>query len=65
MERMGSVPNLPLKLSVSIGTMLNVEGDEHGDGTCKQALTNISNLRESMMKISFGENTCSDPAYGN
>ena len=40
MQRMGSVPNLPVKRSVSIGTMLNFDGDGHGhgDGTCKQAL---------------------------
>ena len=40
---MGSVANLPIKLSVSIDTMLNFEGEGHkhgdGDGTCKQAFT--------------------------
>ena len=36
-ERIGSVPNLPFKQSVSIDTMLNFDGDEHGEGTCKQA----------------------------
>ena len=41
MERMGSVPNLPIKQSISIGTMLNFDGDghRHGDGKCKQAFT--------------------------
>ena len=39
-ERMGSIPNLPIKRSISTGTMLNFDGDRHGDGdgTCKQAL---------------------------
>ena len=38
-DRMGSVPIsvpiLPIKRTVTIGTMLNFDGD--GDGTCKQA----------------------------
>ena len=40
---MGSEPNLPVKQSVSIGTMLNFDGDGHGhghghgDSTCKQS----------------------------
>ena len=42
-ERMGSVLNLPIKQTVSIGTMLNFDGAGHGhgddDGTCKQAFT--------------------------
>ena len=41
MQRMGSEPNLPVKRSVPIGTMLNFDSDGHrhgdGDGTCKQA----------------------------
>ena len=41
-KRMGSVPKLPVKQSVSIDTMLNFEGGGHGhgngDGTCKRAL---------------------------
>ena len=40
--RMGSVPILSVKQSVSIGTMINFDGDEDGhgdgDGTCKQTL---------------------------
>ena len=38
-ERMGSVPNLPVKWFVSIRTMLNIDGDGHRqrDGTCKRA----------------------------
>ena len=43
MERMGSVPNLPIKWSISIGTMLNFDSDGHGhndgDSTYKQAFT--------------------------
>ena len=39
-EWMGSIPNPPIKRSIFIGTMLNFDGDRHGDGdgTCKQAL---------------------------
>ena len=37
MDRMGCEPNLTVKRSVSIGTMLNFDGDN--GGTCKQALT--------------------------
>ena len=41
-DRLGSEPILSIKRFVSIGTMLNVDGDcdcdGHGDGTCKQAL---------------------------
>ena len=44
-ERMGSVPNLPIKRSISIGRMVNFDGDGHGDGngdgTCKQALKSL------------------------
>ena len=40
-ERIGSLPNLPIKRSVSIRTMLNFDGDGHGhghgDNTCKQS----------------------------
>ena len=43
MDRMDSEPNLSIKQPISIGTMLNFDGDRHGDGddggTCKQALT--------------------------
>ena len=40
-EKMGSEPNVSVKRSVSIGTMLNFDGDTdgHGDGMCKQTLT--------------------------
>ena len=40
MDRLGSEPNLSLKRSVSVGTMLNFDSDAHsdGDGTCKQLL---------------------------
>ena len=31
-KRMGSVPNLPVKRSISIHTMLNFDGDGHGHG---------------------------------
>ena len=41
MDRIGSVPILPIKQTVTIGIMLNFDGDgdRHGDGdgTCKQA----------------------------
>ena len=41
--RMGSLPFLPVKRTVTIGTMLKLDGDgdEHevGDGTSKQTLT--------------------------
>ena len=43
MDRMGVQPILPIKVSVTIGTMLNFDGDfdGHGDGdiTCKQTLS--------------------------
>ena len=39
MDRMGSVPILSVKRTVSIGTMLYFDGDRDGDGTCKQAFT--------------------------
>ena len=39
MDRLGTEPNLSIKLSVSIVTMLNFDGDGdghgNGDGTCK------------------------------
>ena len=37
-DRMGSVRILLVKWSVSIGTMINSDGDSDGDGTCKQTL---------------------------
>ena len=55
MERMGSVPNLAIKWSFSIHTMLNFNGDEHGDGdgdgTCKQAL--IASLNQISLKTTI------------
>ena len=38
MNRMGSVPILSVKWSVSIGTMLKFDGDGDGDGTIKRDL---------------------------
>ena len=40
MERMGIQPILPVKLSITIDTMLNFDSDGHGDCdvTCKQTL---------------------------
>ena len=35
MDRMGSVPNLLVKRSISIDTMLNFDGDRHGHGDCE------------------------------
>ena len=48
--RIGSVPILSIKCSVSIDTMINLDGDgdrdrdRHGDGgsKCKQALTVVN-----------------------
>ena len=37
MDRMGSVPILPVKRTITIDTMLYFDGDGHGDSTCKQA----------------------------
>ena len=46
MERLGSVPNLPIKRSASIGTMLNFDGEGHGhgngDSTCKHPFSNTN-----------------------
>ena len=41
--RMGSVPILPVKRTVTIGTILKFDsdGDGHGDGTCKQTLISL------------------------
>ena len=59
MERMGSVPNLPIERSVSIGTMLNFDGDEHGhsdsDSTCKQAFSALYAKITSVNVIIFTE----------
>ena len=59
--RIGSVPILSVKRSVSIDTMLNFDGDgdghRDGDGTCKQALNSTvllmhsSNLSASRIKL--------------
>ena len=40
MEKKGSVPNLPIKWSISIGIMLNFDCDGDGDSdvTCKRSL---------------------------
>ena len=37
-DRMGTEPILSIKWTVSIDTMINFDGNGHGDGTCKQAL---------------------------
>ena len=63
MERKGSVPNVPIKRSFSIGTMLNFDGDGHehgdGDGTCKQTLTSrflcIKNIDCNVNKFGYNE----------
>ena len=39
MDRMGSVPILSIKQTISISTMLYFDNDGDGDGTCKQAFT--------------------------
>ena len=45
MDRMGVETILPIRLSVTIGTMIKLDGDEVGDGDwlgmCKQALIPI------------------------
>ena len=41
MEGMGSVPILPVKRSVSIGTMLKFDGDGDGHGTCKRTYRSV------------------------
>ena len=49
-ERMGSVPDLPIKQSDSIGTMLNFDEDGQGydDGTCKPALRTLLHRTTSL-----------------
>ena len=42
-DRMGSVPILSVKRTVSIDTMFYFDGDGDGDGTCKQAYIVITN----------------------
>ena len=48
MDRMGTEPNLSIKRSISIDTMINFDSDRDGhgdgDGTCKQALKVCSHL---------------------
>ena len=45
MGRMGLEPILPVKVPVTIGTILNFDGDcdcdGHGVGTCKQTLIRL------------------------
>ena len=50
MVRMGSVRILSIKQSVSIDTMINfdVDGDGHGDGTCKQVLSLYNDYSSSV-----------------
>ena len=38
-DRMGSEPNLPVKWSITIGTMINFDGYSDGHGTCKHLKT--------------------------
>ena len=49
---MGSVPILSVKWTVSIGTMLNLDGDGNGhgdgDGTCKQVFTDTNTASPCM-----------------
>ena len=56
-ETMGSVPNLPVKRSVSMGTMLNFDGDEHGhgdrDGTCIQAFEDVMDYGDSIINWQY------------
>ena len=56
-DRLGSEPILSIKWSVSIGTMLNFDGDcdghGEGDGTCKQALKDITLILRSVRTFPF------------
>ena len=51
MVRMGSVLILSIKQSVCIDTMIN--GDGHGDGTCKQALTTTTQLQRANIFLGY------------
>ena len=48
MGRMGVQPILPVKVPVTIGTMLNFDGDcdgdGHGVGTCKHSLSHKTKI---------------------
>ena len=50
MGRIGSVPILSIKRSISIDTMINFDGDGDGhedrDGTCRQALMLIHTAQD-------------------
>ena len=54
---MGSVPILPVKQPISIGTMIKLDGDGHGhrhgdgDGTCKQTLTDEFSILTDRKKL--------------
>ena len=54
---MGSEPNVSVKRSVSIGTMLNFDGDTdgHGDGMCKQTLTSSEWITYWNVSSKFGQ----------
>ena len=57
MDRMGSEPNLSVKQSVTIGTLIlfdsDFDGHGHGDGTCKQDLNPYSSVFIKVTKISI------------
>ena len=39
--RMAAEPILPVKQSITIGTMINLDGDDDGVGRCKQTFLSI------------------------
>ena len=55
MDRMGSVPILPVKWTITIGIMLyfDGDGDRHGDGdgTCKQAFNDAHHGKVATIKM--------------
>ena len=57
-DRLGSEPILSIKRTVSIGAILNFDGDfdGHSDGTCKQALMPVFcvNSTLSFQRIHLG-----------
>ena len=46
---MGSAPILSIKQSVTISTMINFDGEGHGDGTCKQTFNHVIDLFQNQV----------------
>ena len=53
MNRMGVQPILPVKVSITINTMLNFDSDfdGHGNVTCKQNFRNNTQQQEKVIKL--------------